>query len=127
MVGIMTESQQYVPMVEMMKYVYVPSLKRTAKVATAIAHRILFAGWAARARGAQKANVHEVSPSSKVVGLIPVVADWHTKVKLLMLVTVIFCRYSLTNLLPLKQVIWKFFYSTHSQGDQGMLIHLGTS
>eukprot|EP00731_Ephydatia_muelleri_P000806 Em0001g806a len=63
MVGIMTESQQYVPMVEMMKYVYVPSLKRTAKVATAIAHRILFAGWAARARGAQKANVHEVSPS----------------------------------------------------------------
>ena len=82
----MTESQQYVPMVEMMKDVYVPSLKRTAKVPTAIAHRILFAGdqkTAARARGAQKAKVHEVSPCSKLLGLIPVVADWHTKVKLL--------------------------------------------
>ena len=86
MVGIITESQQYVPMVEMMKVVYVPSLKRTAKVATALGHRILFAGdqkTAARARGAQKAKVYEVSPSSKLVGLIPVVADWHTKVKLL--------------------------------------------
>ena len=52
----------------MMKDVYVPSLKRTAKVATAIAHRILFVGdqkTAASARGAQKAKVHEVSPCSR--------------------------------------------------------------
>ena len=64
--------QQYVPMVEMMKEVYVPSLKRTAKVPTALAHQILFAGdqkTAARGRG--------------VSGLIPVVADWHMKVILL--------------------------------------------
>ena len=83
-------------------------------MATAIAHHILFAGdqkTAARARGAQKAKVHEVSPSSKLVGLIPVVMDWHTKVKLLDVSNSHFLSL-LTNLLPLKQVIWKFFSST---------------
>ena len=55
----MSEMQQYVPMVEMMKEVYVPSLKRTAKVPTVLAHRILLAGdlkTAARGRGTQKAK-----------------------------------------------------------------------
>ena len=82
----MCEMHQYVPMVEIMKEVYVPSLKRTAKVSTALAHKILFAGdqkTAARGRGAQKAKVHELSPLCTLSGLIPVVADWHTKVKLL--------------------------------------------
>lgn len=55
--------QQYVPVVEMTKEVYVPCLKRTAKVPTALAHRILFAGdqkTAASGRGPQKAKVHEL-------------------------------------------------------------------
>ena len=38
---------------------------------------------AARARGAQKAKVNALTPSERLIGLIPVVADWHTKVKLL--------------------------------------------
>jgi len=38
---------------------------------------------AERARGAKKAKVNAVSPSEQLAGLIPVAADWHTKVKLL--------------------------------------------
>eukprot|EP00731_Ephydatia_muelleri_P023069 Em0015g652a len=58
-----------------------------------------------RGRGAQKAKVHELSPLCTLSGLIPVVADWHTKVKLL-------------------EVIWRYFYSPSSQGDHGTLYQL---
>ena len=99
-------------------------------MATAIAHHILFARdqkTAARARGAQKAKVHEVSPSSKLVGLIPVVVDWHTKVKLLdvssshflSLLTYYFTSFKTSHLEVL------FFH--HSQGDLERSMNLGTS
>ena len=86
MVEIMHEAHQYVLMVEMVKDYHLPSIGRTVEVVTALAHPIVFAGdqkTAARARGAQKAKVNAVSPSSRPAGLVPIVADWHTKVKLL--------------------------------------------
>ncbi len=83
MVDIMSELQQYVPMVEMVQDCYVPSIATSVPVVTAHAHLIHFAGdqkTAARARGAQKAKVNEVSPSGRLVGLVPIATDWHTKV-----------------------------------------------
>ena len=51
-----------------------------------LAHPILFSGdqkTAARGRGAQKAKMNALSPSARLEGLVPVAADWHTKVKIL--------------------------------------------
>ncbi len=62
---------------------YVPSIATSVPVVTARAH---FAGdqkTAARAREAQKAKVNEASPSGRLVGLVPIATDWHTKVTLL--------------------------------------------
>lgn len=45
-------------------------------------HPILFGGdqlTATRARGAKKAKVNSVDPSLRFDGLIPVAADWHTR------------------------------------------------
>lgn len=86
MIDILSESQKYVPMVETSADVYVSTLDQTHQVARAIGHPIEFSGdqkTAARARGAQKARVNSVSPSGRLAGLVPVVADWHTKVKVL--------------------------------------------
>ena len=86
MVGIMREAQQYVPMMETVEEVYVPSIDKSVEVTKAHAQLIQFAGdqkTAARARGAQKAKANALSPSDRLAGLVPVVADWHTKVKLL--------------------------------------------
>ncbi len=86
MIDIMSESQKYVPMVETSADVYVPSIDQTVQVASAIGHPIQFSGdqkTAARARGAQKAKANSVTPSGRLTGLVPVVADWHSKVKLL--------------------------------------------
>ncbi|KAL5489195.1 hypothetical protein EMCRGX_G018261 [Ephydatia muelleri] len=108
MVIIMKEMQEYVPMVETVENVYVPSLDKTVQVTKTRAHLIEFAGdqkTAARERGAQKAKVCAVSHTNRLAGLVPVVADWHTKVKLL-------------------EVIWKFFYFTCSGGDHGTLYQL---
>ena len=80
------EMQEYVPMVETVENVYVPSLNRTVQVTKTRAHLIEFAGdqkTAARGRGAQRAKVCAVSHTNRLAGLVPVVADWHTKVKLL--------------------------------------------
>ena len=86
MVDIMKESQQYVPMVSTTEDLYIASVDRTVKVACALAYPIPFSGdqkTAARARGAQKSLMSEVPPADRLAGLVPVVADWHTKVKLL--------------------------------------------
>ena len=86
MIDIMQQFHKYVPLVEVEEEVYVPSIKRNAKVVTARAHIIQFSGdqkTAARARGAQLAKVHDPTPSGRLTGLVPVVADWHTKLKLL--------------------------------------------
>ena len=85
MIDIMTESQKYVPMIETVKDVHIPSIDQSVKIVTAVGLPLLFAGdqkTAARARGAQKAKVNAVSPSRRLAGLVPVAADWHTKVKL---------------------------------------------
>jgi len=82
----MSESQKYVPMVETLKDVHIPSIDQSVQVVHATGYPILFAGdqlTAERARGAKKAKVNAVSPSEQLAGLIPVAADWHTKVKLL--------------------------------------------
>ena len=84
MVEIMAELQQYVPIVEVFKDVYVPSIDTTVQVVETLSHPIEFAGdqkTAARGRGAQRAKTHESSLSGRLVGLVPVTADWHTKVK----------------------------------------------
>ena len=87
MIDIMSDLQQYVPMVEMVKDFYIPTIARTVPVVTARAYLLQFAGdqkTAARARGAQKAKVNEVPPSGQLVGLVlPVATDWHTKMILL--------------------------------------------
>ena len=82
----MKESQKYVLMVEMTEDVHVASVNRTVKVTCALTYPIPFSGdqkTAARARGAQKSLMSEVPPVDRLAGLVPVVADWHTKVKLL--------------------------------------------
>ena len=79
---IIAESQKYVPMIETAKDVHIPSIESLLLVF--LSH--LLHGdqkTATRARGAQKAKVNAVSPSRRLVGLVPVAADWHTKVKLL--------------------------------------------
>ena len=55
MVDILERVHQYVPMVEMMKEVHIPSLNKAVQVPTALSHPIQFSGdqkTAARARGA---------------------------------------------------------------------------
>ena len=86
MVDILEWIHQYVPMVEMMKEVHIPSLNKTVQVPTALSHPIELSGdqkTAARGRGAQKARVNSTLLSERLVGIIPVAADWHTKVKVL--------------------------------------------
>ena len=82
----MRELHKYVPMMEYEKDVYVPSIDKSVQAVAGSAHMIQFAGdqkTAARARGAQLAKVHAATPSRRLMGLVPAVADWHTKVKLL--------------------------------------------
>ena len=96
MIGIMQEFHKYVPMKEYEKDVYVPSIDKSVQVVCGRAHMIQFAGdqkTAARARGAQLAKVNAVTPSGRLMGLVPAVADWHTKLKLLNVSFVIFYRW----------------------------------
>ena len=86
MIDIMRTLHSYVPMAETTEKVLVPSLNEQVEVQTARSFPILVHGdylTASRARGAQKAKVNCVSPSSRFEGLIPAAADWHTKLKLL--------------------------------------------
>ena len=74
MVEIMAELQQYVPMVEVLKDVYVPNIDKTVQVVETLSHPIEFAGdqrTAARGRGAQKAKTHESSLSGRLAGFSP--------------------------------------------------------
>lgn len=101
MIGIMQEFHKYVPMMEYEKDVYIPSIDKSVQVVAGNAHMIQFAGdqkTAARARGAQLAKVNAATPSGRLMGLVPAVADWHTKVKLLDVSVVILYRWvTLTN------------------------------
>ena len=82
----MQEFHKYVPMMEYEKDVYVPGIDKNVQVVVGSAHMIQFAGdqtTAARARGAQLAKVNAATPSGRLMGPVPAVANWHTKVKLL--------------------------------------------
>ena len=84
----MQEAQQHVSMMETIEEVYVPSIHvdKSVKVTKAHTQLLQFAGdqnTAARAREAQKAKANALSSSDRLAGLVPVVADWHAKVKLL--------------------------------------------
>ena len=82
----MREFHKYVPMMEFEKDVYVPSTDKRVQVVCGRTHLIQFA-WdqktAAHARGAQMAKVSADTPSGGLTGLVPVVANWHTKLNLL--------------------------------------------
>lgn len=94
MVDIMNTIHQYVPMIETSQKVHVPSLNESVKVWKARSFPIILHGdflTASRARGAQKAKINSDSPSSRSEGLVPVAADWHTKLKTLgVRITIIF-------------------------------------
>lgn len=101
MVAIMTHHHQYAPMVEEVQECYIPSIDETVQVTTARARPILFGGdqlTVARARGAQKAKANATSPSERLDGLVPMVEDWHAKVVLLGVSSVISANCTLINL-----------------------------
>ncbi len=86
MVEIMTNLQHYVPLVEYSEDHFIPSLGEAVQVPKASFHRVLVGGdqlTAARARGAKMAKVNADSPISRLEGLVPVAADWHTKLNFL--------------------------------------------
>jgi len=73
-------------MLELSHSVFVSSLDETVTVNTAKSFPIIFSGdqlTAARARSAKKAKFTSDSPSKRLEGLVPAVADWHTKQKIL--------------------------------------------
>ena len=76
----------YFPMVETSQQVVVPSLNESVEVHRACSFPIILDGdylTACRARGAKKGKINADLPSHRLEGLIPVAADWHTKLKLL--------------------------------------------
>ena len=86
MIELMNEFHNYEPLVEVMTDVYVPSIDKHVQVHSALGHPILFSGdqmMAARGRGAQKAKMNALLPLTRLEGLVPVAADWHTEVKIL--------------------------------------------
>lgn len=87
MVDIMGTMHSCVPMLEFTSKVFVPSLNDHVDISEARSFPIIIHGdylTAARARGAQKLKVNAESPSSRLEGLVPASADWHAKLKVLM-------------------------------------------
>ncbi len=83
-------------MVEIMEHIhnYVPSKQycdydendETISIPRAILYPILFGGdqvTATRARSAKLAKVNSYDPCKRFDGIIPIAADWHTKLNLL--------------------------------------------
>ena len=86
MIDIMEMTQQYVPLIEKTKDISMDCMNTTVQVHSALGHAVLFAGdqkTGSRARSAQKAKINALTPSKRLIGLIPIVSDWHTKVELL--------------------------------------------
>lgn len=86
MVAIMETIHRYVPMVEATESVIVPSLNATVEIKKAKSYPVILHGdyvTASRARGAQKAKSNSESAYSRLEGLVPASADWHTKLKLM--------------------------------------------
>ena len=86
MVDIMTHMHQYVPIIQSLEEVYVPSLDERVEFYKARSFPIIVAGdqlTSARARSAKKAKCNADSPTSRFESLIPTPTDWHTKQALL--------------------------------------------
>lgn len=86
MVDIMNVIHTYVPMISSSHKVLIPSLNESVEVHKARSFPIILAGdllTAVRARCAKKAKINSDSPSSRLEGLVPSAADWHTKQKVL--------------------------------------------
>jgi len=71
MVDIMSSTHKYVPMVETEKEETPLQLRELTLFNLLVI--------TARARGAQMARVNSTTPSGKLAGLVPAVADWHIK------------------------------------------------
>ena len=85
MVEIMTELQQYVPMISSTHEVPIATGETVLEERAAI-HQVLVGGdqlTAARARAAIKSKENGPTPSKRLSGLVPVVEDWHAKANFL--------------------------------------------
>lgn len=95
MVEIMSQLHQYVPAKEYNKEVFVEGacgVGTSVNVQDAVLHPLLFGGdqlTAARARGAKRIKMNGISPMTRLEGLIPCAEDWHAKVNLLEVYTVL--------------------------------------
>ena len=86
MIEIMNHLMQYVPTVETDANIVIESTEETVPLKKFLSHRILLGGdqlTAARARSAVKNVGNGNSSIGKLLGLIPVIEDWHTKLLLL--------------------------------------------
>lgn len=85
MVEIMAHLHQYVPSLEYSECKKISS-GETVMEEKARFHQILVGGdqlTAARARSAMKVKVNSHTPSKKLLGIVPVVEDWHAKANFL--------------------------------------------
>ena len=81
------------PILEFLRKVFIPSLNEHVDIREARSFLIILQGdylTAERSRGAQKIKINTDSPSSPYEGLVPTSADWHTKLKLLMVRIIFF-------------------------------------
>ena len=92
MVDIMAHLHQYVPVLEYSESVCVPNSDESVDMLKAVFHNIFIGGdqlTAARARGAKKVMANSVSPHVRLDGLNPCAEDWHTRLNLLDVRTII--------------------------------------
>ena len=98
MIEIMSHHQEeYVPSVEEDCEFFIESTGENLQLKKSQSHKILFGGdqlTVARARSAQQNVVNSDSDRKKLVGLIPVVEDWHTKLNLLSVSLIYSVRFS---------------------------------
>lgn len=87
MIEIMTEiHNKYVPSVEIEMQSHIESIGESITFKVSESHKILMGGdqlTAARARAAKRNVANADSDDIKLVGLLPTVEDWHTKMNLL--------------------------------------------
>lgn len=78
--------KEYVPSVETEASLLVESSGERVNVLTSESHKILFGGdqlTVARSRSAIRNVANGESSSAKLLGLVPVIEDWHTKLTVL--------------------------------------------
>lgn len=86
MISIMKCLHTYIPTTHHQKEYHIASTDETGVTDEFSFHHVLFGGdqlTCARARGSQKARTSEENDRDRLLGLVPVAEDWHTKVCLL--------------------------------------------